>query len=93
MVSSGELAGARWAAAAATVAAGLAIPFSSIHPVTFQAAVNVAAAAVLVVLSRRIGLAAALIAAVSGYLLQGAPRALMGQPTTAMTGLRLAIAE
>jgi hypothetical protein len=63
---------ARWALAAATVAAGLAIPFSSIHPVTFQAAVNVAAAAVLVVLCRRVGLAAALIAAISGYLLQGA---------------------
>jgi stage II sporulation SpoE-like protein len=63
---------ARWALAAAAVAAGLAIPFSSIQPVAFQAAVNVAAAAVLVVLCRRVGLAAALIAAVTGYLLQGA---------------------
>jgi Stage II sporulation protein E (SpoIIE) len=63
---------ARWALAAGAVAAGLAIPFSSIHPVAFQAAVNVVAAAVLVTLCRRVGLAAALIAGISGYLLQGA---------------------
>ncbi|MEA2602693.1 MAG: phosphoserine phosphatase RsbU/P [Acidobacteriota bacterium] len=63
---------ARWALAAATVAAGLAIPFSSIHPVAFQAAVNVAAVGVLVAVCRRAGLAAGLIAAVCAYLLQGA---------------------
>ena len=63
---------ARWAPAAAAVAAGLAIPFSVIQPVPFQAAVNVAAASVLVVLCRRAGLAAALVAAVVAFLLQGA---------------------
>jgi serine phosphatase RsbU (regulator of sigma subunit) len=62
----------RWAAPAAALAAGLAIPFSEIHPIPFQAAVNVAAAAVLVVLCQRVGLAAALAAALTAYLLQGA---------------------
>ncbi|HEX9941772.1 MAG TPA: PP2C family protein-serine/threonine phosphatase [Thermoanaerobaculia bacterium] len=63
---------ARWGLAAAAVAAGLALPFSSIQPAAFQAAVNVAAAVVLVALCRRVGLAAALVAAVGGYLLQAA---------------------
>ncbi|HEX3553197.1 MAG TPA: PP2C family protein-serine/threonine phosphatase [Thermoanaerobaculia bacterium] len=63
---------ARWALAAAALAAGLAIPFASIHPVYFQAAMNVAAAAGLVVLCRRAGLAAALTAALCTYLLQAA---------------------
>ncbi|HEX4963002.1 MAG TPA: PP2C family protein-serine/threonine phosphatase [Thermoanaerobaculia bacterium] len=63
---------ARWAAAAGALAAGLAIPFTSLHPTLFQAAVNVAAATVLVFLSRRVGLAAGLTAALSTYLLQAA---------------------
>jgi hypothetical protein len=63
---------ARWALAAATLAAGLAIPFVNIHPWPFQVAVNVAAAGLLVILCRRAGLAAALTAALATYLLQAA---------------------
>jgi stage II sporulation SpoE-like protein len=63
---------ARWAAAAAALVAGLAIPFASLHPSPLQAVVNVAAAGVLVSLIRRAGLAAGLAAALSAYLLQAA---------------------
>jgi hypothetical protein len=63
---------ARWALTAAALAAGLAIPFTSIHPALFQVVVNVAAAGVLVVLIRREGLAAGLAAALCAYLLQAA---------------------
>ncbi len=63
---------ARWAAVAATLAAGLAFQFVDIHPWPFQMAVNLAAATLLVVLCRRAGLAAALTAALATYLLQAA---------------------
>jgi hypothetical protein len=63
---------ARWATAAATLAAGLAILFVNLHPWPFQVAVNVVAAGLLVVLCRRAGLAAALAAALCAYLLQAA---------------------
>ncbi|HEV7784212.1 MAG TPA: PP2C family protein-serine/threonine phosphatase, partial [Thermoanaerobaculia bacterium] len=62
----------RWALIAAALAAGLALPFVSIQPVLFEAAVCVAAAGALVVLIRRAGLAAGLTAALCAYLLQAA---------------------
>ena len=63
---------ARWATAAAVLAAGLAIPFVNIHPWPFQMGVDIAAAGLLVVLCLRAGLAAGLTAALGAYLLQAA---------------------
>src|SRR5262249_48189470 len=63
---------ARWAGAVAALAAGLAIPFTSIPPAPFQTVVNVSVAGMLVVLIRRAGLAAGLTAALCMYLLQAA---------------------
>ncbi len=63
---------ARWAPWAATLAAGLALPFVSLRPVGWQVAVDVAAAGLLVLAGRRGGLAAILAAALSACLLPGA---------------------
>ncbi|MFY9823621.1 MAG: PP2C family protein-serine/threonine phosphatase, partial [Thermoanaerobaculia bacterium] len=63
---------ARWTTVAATLAAGLAIPFVNIHPWPFQVVVNVIAAGILVAGCRRAGLAAALTTALCAYLLQAA---------------------
>jgi stage II sporulation SpoE-like protein len=62
----------RRAAAVGALVAGLAIPFAKLYPSPFQAVVNVAAAGVLVWLTRRAGLAAGFTAALSTYLLQAA---------------------
>jgi hypothetical protein len=63
---------ARWAPWAATLAAGLALPFASLRPVGWQVAVDVAAAGLLVLAGRRGGLAAILAAALAACLLPGA---------------------
>jgi hypothetical protein len=63
---------ARWAPWAAALAGGLALPFVNIHPAWLQAAVGCTAAGLLVLLCRRAGLAACLIAALSACLLQTA---------------------
>src|SRR5947209_6722460 len=63
---------ARWGGVAAALVAGLAIPFTSLHPAPLQAVVGVAVAAVLALLIQRIGLAAGLAAALCTFLLQAA---------------------
>jgi hypothetical protein len=71
---------ARWAPWAATLAAGLALPFASLRPAGWQMAANVAAAGLLVLAGRRAGLAAILAAALAACLL----------PAAALTALHLA---
>ena len=59
----------RWAPWAAALAAGLAVPLVSLRPVGWQVAVSLAAAGLLVGVSRRLGLAGLLTAAVCACLL------------------------
>ncbi|HEY0554721.1 MAG TPA: SpoIIE family protein phosphatase [Thermoanaerobaculia bacterium] len=63
---------ARWAPWAAALAAGLALPIVSLRPVGWQVAADVAAAGLLVVATRRAGLAALFAAALAGCLLPAA---------------------
>jgi MFS family permease len=69
----------RWAPWAATLAAGLAVPFATLRPAGWEVAFGVAAAGLLVFLGRRTGLAGLLVAVVSGCLL----------PVAAFTALHL----
>ncbi|HEX4496540.1 MAG TPA: SpoIIE family protein phosphatase [Thermoanaerobaculia bacterium] len=59
----------RWAPWAAALAAGLAVPLVSLRPVGWQVGVSLAAAGLLVMVGRRLGLAALLAAAVCACLL------------------------
>ena len=70
----------RWAPWAAALAAGLALPIVSLRPIGWQVAADVAAAGLLVVVTRRAGLAALIAATLAACLL----------PAAALTALHLA---